>query len=254
MGEHNLTGGVRPYQGQEAYDAMVKEIKAAYDAADFPETIRLIDRHFGNTSYSLGSLFKDEQRRILGEILASTRQDLEHRFRLITERYEPLMRFLQTTGVPMPSALRTASDFVLHADLWSQIHAESLDLPALRPLLREAQNRGDRVLDEDLRFACKNRMEQMIQRIAEQPEDKDQVRLLEQFTEVVSPLSLGMSLWKVQNTYWELLRKVGPSFKERAEHGDTAALEWVAEFSKLGDRLGFSVHQLQLAQPVQMAA
>jgi alpha-amylase/alpha-mannosidase (GH57 family) len=254
MGEHNLTGGVRPFQGQEAYDQMVQEIKTAYDAANFPETIRLIDRHFGDTSYSLGSLFKDEQRRILGEILASTREDLEHRFRLITERYEPLMRFLQSTGVPMPTALRTASDFVLHADLWAAIRAEALDVQALRSLIAEAQKRGDRVLDEDIRFAFKNRMEQLVQQISEEPEDKERIRLLEQLAEAVAPLSLGMNLWKVQNTYWELLRRIGPHMKQRAEQGDPAALEWVTDFSKLGERVGFNVHQLHLAQPVQMAA
>src|SRR5256885_12283306 len=49
-------------------------------------SIRVMDRHFGQTSYSLKSLFKDEQRRILNEILASAREDLEGRFRLITDR------------------------------------------------------------------------------------------------------------------------------------------------------------------------
>ena len=100
MGEHNVTGGVRKFDSTEAYETMFREIKAAYEIADFPETIRLIDRHFGQASYSLKSLFKDEQRRILNEILATTREDIEGRFRLITERYTPLMKFLETAGAP----------------------------------------------------------------------------------------------------------------------------------------------------------
>jgi hypothetical protein len=102
MGEHNLTGGVGHFESEEAFDTMAREIKAAYEAADFPETIRTMDRHFGQAAYSLKSLFKDEQRRILNEILESTREDLESRFRLITERYAPLMRFLQSAGAPCP--------------------------------------------------------------------------------------------------------------------------------------------------------
>ena len=73
------------------------------------------------------------------------------------------------------------------------------------------------MLDEDIRFAFKNRMEQMIQQIAENPEDKDKIPLLEQLAEAVAPLALGMILWKVQNTYWGLLRKQGPAMKQRAE-------------------------------------
>src|SRR5437899_38308 len=117
MGEHNLTGGVRRIESPEAYDAMAAEIKAAYDTSDFPETIRVIDRHFGQAAYSLTSLFKDEQRRILDEIMSSTRDDLESRFRLITERYEPLVKFLQGIGAPSPPALETVFDMVLHSDI-----------------------------------------------------------------------------------------------------------------------------------------
>src|SRR4029077_7761085 len=117
MGEHNLTGGVRKFDSAEAYEAMVREIRTAYEAADFPETIRVIDRHFGQSAYSLTSLFKDEQRRILEEILASTREDLESRFRLITERYEPLVKFLQSLHAPPPPGLETVFDFVLHSDI-----------------------------------------------------------------------------------------------------------------------------------------
>src|SRR5262249_34993560 len=114
MGEHNLTGGVRRFDSPEAYEQMVNELKASFEAADFPQTIRLIDRHFGESSFSLKSLFKDEQRRILNQILANTREDLESRYRLITERYTPLMKFLQDLGAPFPDALQTAADFILH--------------------------------------------------------------------------------------------------------------------------------------------
>src|SRR4029077_11531656 len=135
MGEHNLTGGVRKFDSAEAYEAMVREIRTAYEAADFPETIRVIDRHFGQASYSLKSLFKDEQRRILDEILASTREDLEQRFRLITERYEPLVKFLQGVGAPSPSALEAVFELVLHSDIRREIETAQSDLDRLRSLL-----------------------------------------------------------------------------------------------------------------------
>ena len=46
---------------------MVQEVKAAYEAADFPQVIRLIDRISAKRFHSLKSLFKDEQRRILDD-------------------------------------------------------------------------------------------------------------------------------------------------------------------------------------------
>jgi hypothetical protein len=150
MGEHNLTGGVKRFDGAEAYEAMVRDLEEAFNRADFPELIRRIDRHFGGSNYSLKSLFKDQQRQILNEILTSTREDLESRFRLISQRYTPLMRFLNDLRAPFPSALQAAADFILHRDVRRQFEADQPPDPErLRSLLEEARVRSVEVLDAD---------------------------------------------------------------------------------------------------------
>ncbi len=255
LGEHNLTGGVRFFESKEAYTAVALEVRAAYDRADFPETIRQIDRHFGGTSYSLASLFKDEQRRILDEILVSTREDLESRFRLVVERYAPLLTFLRSNGAPLPTALETITDFVLQADIRQQLQAEPLALDQLRSLLQEAQARSGRMLDASISFAVKNRMEQMMTDLAEDSNNLERMRALEGFAELVMPPSLGLNLWKVQNTYWELIQRVMPDLRQRAAAGSEPALNWVSQFLRLGRQLGFAIKHLEMAAPpVQLAA
>src|SRR5262249_8243591 len=59
LGEHNVTGGVGKFASHEDYERMLNEIKSAYEGADFAESVHAIDRHFGQSSYSLNSLFKD---------------------------------------------------------------------------------------------------------------------------------------------------------------------------------------------------
>jgi len=132
--------------------------QSCFDSGDHPETIRRIDRHFEGTPCSLQSLFKDEQRRILSEILASTKEDLESRFRLITERYTPLMNFLQSVGAPFPQALETAREYVLHEDIRRRLESDPIDFDQLRALIQEAQTRNGRVLDPNISYVVKNRM------------------------------------------------------------------------------------------------
>src|SRR5688500_8492297 len=139
LGEHHATAAVRPFRDEKSYTELAKDLRESFDRADFPETIRNMDRHFGAQSYSLRSLFKDEQRRILNEILASTRQDLENRNRLIAERYTPLMRFLEDLGTPLPPALRTATDFILHIDIVNQFESDQTDIERLNTLLDEVK-------------------------------------------------------------------------------------------------------------------
>jgi hypothetical protein len=255
MGEHNLTGSVRKFDSPEAHDAMVKELKAAYETSDFPETIRVMDRHFGATTYSLKSLFKDEQRRILSEILASAREDLETRFRLITERYEPLAKFLHAAGVPYPGALESVFDLVLHEDIRREIAAEPLNIDKLRSLIEHSRSLNGRVLDADISYAIKTRMERMMQQLREMPEELPIMQALQQFAEAVMHLPLGLNLWKVQNLYWEMLQQIVPQYRERAQNGDGKAADWLNQFATVGEKLSFNVQNVRVQNPaVQMAA
>jgi hypothetical protein len=251
LGEHNLSGAVRKFESQEAYENMFREIKAAFDAADYPETIRLLDRHFGGSTCSLRSLFKDEQRRILSEILASTHEDLESRFRLISERYTPLMNFLQNIGAPLPPALETTREYVLHEDIRRRLEADPIDFDQLKALIQEAQTRNGRVLDASLSFVVKNRMEHMIQELISHPEEIERVQILDRLARLVMPLPMGLNLWKVQNTYWELLQQL--SNHPPGDNAEAAEARMRA-FLELGSTLGFAANSLRMPEPAKIAA
>ncbi|HXT13557.1 MAG TPA: DUF3536 domain-containing protein [Candidatus Angelobacter sp.] len=246
MGEHNLIGGVCKFTSDEAYRAALKEITDVYHAADFPQVIRLIDQHFGSPSYTLKSLFKDEQRKILDGIVATAREDLEGRFRLITERYAPLMKFLESAGAPLPGGLQTAWDLTLRGDIRRQLANGHTDLGHLKTLIQEAQPRGTEVLNADISYAAKNRMERLMQKIAEKPEDVNQVKELEEIARLLMPLPIGLNLAEVQNTYWHLKQTALPEFARRAGNGDAAAKESLDELLALGEKLGFAPQALEL--------
>jgi hypothetical protein len=245
MGEHNLIGGVRKFASPESDAEVAKEISSMYQTADFPQVIRLIDQHYGSPPYTLKSLFKDEQRRILDEIVASAREDLEGRFRLITERYAPLMKFLESAGAPLPGGLQTAWDLTLRSDIRKQLSNGHTDLEHLKALIHEAQPRGIEVLNVDISYAAKQRMERLMQIISEKPEDVSQVKELEEIASLVMPLPIGLNLAEVQNTYWNLKQTALPDFERRAKDGDAAAQESVKELIGLGEKLSFAPQALE---------
>jgi alpha-amylase/alpha-mannosidase (GH57 family) len=245
LGEHNLTGAVRRFESEEVFQAMFHEISAAYESADFPQVIRLIDRHFGTSSYSLKSLFKDEQRRILREIMSSTREDLDSRFRLVVERYAPLMKFLRSAGAPFPAALQTVTDYVLQGDIRAQFEAPQIDLERLRALVVESQGRVPDIFDAEISYTIGQRLERLMEGIAAQPDEVEQIRVLEQVAGIVLPIPMGLNLWRVQNAYWEMLLDVLPKYQDLACQTDEWARRWVEDFLALGRRLGFAVKPLE---------
>jgi len=150
--------------------------------------------------------------------------------------------------------LQTVSDFILHHDLWSQCGADNLDLPRLRDLVHEAQTRRAHLFDADISYCVKNRLEKLMLEVAKAPEDLERIRTLEQLAALVVPIPMGLNLWKVQNTYWEMLQDVAPKYRDRASQGDPAAIEWIQQFGALCERLGFAVTEPPVAHEQQRQA
>jgi alpha-amylase/alpha-mannosidase (GH57 family) len=239
MGEHNLTGAVKEFASVEEFHAAGREVREAFDRGDFPETIRLLDRHFGPSSYSLKSLFKDEQRRIVAEVMATAQEDLEHRFRLITERYTPLMKFLEGIRMPLPQALQTSADFILQTDLHRVLQSELVDLDRLRRLTAQAEQRH--LFQADLSYALKQKLEGIMERLRAAPDDFAVLENLEGLARHVVPLPIGLNLAKTQNAYFAMLQHALPEHRERAAAGDESAREWVRHFLALGRHLQFAL-------------
>jgi hypothetical protein len=155
------------------------------------------------------------------------------------------MKFLRAIGSPLLPGLQTASDFVLQVDIRRELESERLDTDRLKNLIGEAQRRGTEVLDADMSYFAKQRLEQMIEQVASNPADIDRIRILENVAGLIVPLPFGLNLWKVQNKYWEMMQAVLPEYKYRAGKGDEQAQAWMQHFVSLGERLGFDVKHLQ---------
>lgn len=249
LGEHNLSGAIGTFADNEAYQQMCRELKEAFERADFPETIRLMDRHFGRTHYSLKSLFKDDQRRILEEILRSTREDLDSRFRAISERYTPLMKFLRDLRIPLPEGLDLASNLALRMDIRQEFQADLPNVDRLKHLVQEAKDRNVNVFDEDLAYAVKIRMETLLEKIANEPGDPEFTEKVAGIAAIAQTLPLDLNWWRVQHIFWKTLQSTVPGFQARAHGGDEHARRWLEQFRNLGEQLHFAPHLVEVPEP-----
>src|SRR5260370_28149008 len=71
MGDHHVNCGVQEFLGDMPDPSLTREAVEGFRRADFAEVIRFMDRRFGESNYSLWSLFRDEQRKVLEQILTS---------------------------------------------------------------------------------------------------------------------------------------------------------------------------------------
>lgn len=240
MGEHNLNCGVRFFQSAEQYNLLVQETKAVFERADFPELIRVMDKHFGQTNYSLKNLFRDEQYKVLNQILATTREEIHNTYRLLTDRYAPLTRFLSDIRVPPLHSLAPATEFVINAELRKQFANGHLDAERVKSLLAEARTNNAVLETDTLAFEVKKHLDRLSDELLKSPENFDVLQRLIGSAALVKILPFGVNLWKPQNVYDQLAAKVLPEMKVRA---DEKSKTWTEKFQTLGEQLGFHVQR-----------
>ncbi|HEX8619911.1 MAG TPA: DUF3536 domain-containing protein, partial [Thermoanaerobaculia bacterium] len=234
LGETELTGGVRPAGHPEDYDQVRRELVEAMEPGGIPTVIRLLDLHFGAMPISIRSLFRDEQRRVLHELVRTTLEEAESAFRQLHERYDPIMRFHTRLGVPVPKVLQTAAEFDLNLQIRKLLEGE-LGAPAtIEARLREARDQGV-VLDEATLLAFRDAAERAAECFRERPEDLDRLESLETIIDLLADAGLEVDLRRVQNRYYRMRSTVRPVMAIA-----DGWREWLTRFDALGEKLSLT--------------
>jgi hypothetical protein len=244
IGDNSMSAGVAHYEGDESYARLKEDIVAPFTRADFPEIVRIFDRYFGDSTYSLRSIFHDDQRKIVDIILRSTLTEAEAVYRQLYETHAPMMRFLADLRIPPPRFLQAAGEFALNCALREAFeNLDSNDPVRLRAILDEAQSMNVRLDSATLAFTLTGTIERLSQRLVEEPENVGLIQRIEQASSLAEELPFEINVWKAQNSYYELLQRFFPDFSERAQRDDPAAREWLSHFVALGRNLHVRVEE-----------
>jgi hypothetical protein len=238
FGDHNITAGVRPFQGGVAYSQMKEETAAAFARADLPEALRALDRHFGELTYSLRSLFRDEQRKVLESILGATVSESEGSYRQIFEHHAPLMRFLKDIGHPIPPSFQAAAELVINANTRTLLVEQPISESRLSEALADAQEWQVLLSEAELVYAAQQTLQSLASEFAAHPDDRQRLSDLEASASAAVLLPFRLDLADVQNRFWSVLQARYADYVRRASEHDNPALDWLNHFRRLGAVLG----------------
>ncbi len=241
LGETELTGGVRAAMPPDEYAALKEELLGAMQPGGIPGVIRLLDAFFAETSLSVRSLFRDEQRRIFNMLCNSTLEEAESAFRQLHERYDPLMRFHARLGIPIPKVLQMAAEFDVNVQLRKLLDEESPALTEIESRLREARDEGV-TLDETTLMSLEQAIERAADRFREHPEDLDRLETYEALVGAVREAQLNVNMRHPQNEYYLMKESIRPAFA--ANNGSRESQRWLELFDALGDKLSVSPEAL----------
>ena len=199
------------------------------------------------TSYSLTSLFADEQHRILRTILNQTIGEMEDSLRKIYEDHASLLHFLTDAGMNPPPALALAASFAINASLRREIESDPFDADVVADLLLRAANDHVNLDSQIISFAAGQRMKKAMVKLEAATADGHPAASLSALHEALAvahiirfmPFEVG--IWQAQNIWNDMLRRTDTAYWQ---------VDWKADFKKLGVAMNIAVDELVIEEGV----
>ncbi|MFT4114866.1 DUF3536 domain-containing protein [Silvibacterium sp.] len=247
FGDQNITAAVKQWNEAEApaYADFVQEVRTAVIRADFPSVVRLFDRFFPGPSYSIQSLFRDEQLRIVDMILKTTMSEVEDSLINIYRDQSALLHFLSQSKLPRPAALSAAANFAINAGIRRALENKPIDAIELRSYLGLARADGVELNKQLLGYIADEKMKEAMVELqddvdegAEGTADLENALLV---ARTISELPFELNLWKAQNIWYDIYRRMGQSCSI-----DPTA--WCRRFFELGRLMRISVGELVIEE------
>ena len=223
FGDHNIAGGVSQFERTEDYDQLKASLVDSFSKADTTQVLQALTERFSNRTFSLRTLFRDEQRKIVDLILKESLATAAAAYRSIYENQAPLIRFLTGLGIPVPAAFQSAAEIALNSQLKQAFEQRDPDLDAIQNYLKEAVATNIALDVPGLEYAFRRRLETEAAFFASKPTNLEMVQKLTTLLKFASTLPFPMVLWEVQNICYRPVITTMDELREQTQSGNEAA-------------------------------
>jgi alpha-amylase/alpha-mannosidase (GH57 family) len=235
FGDHNVSGGVREFTDQAGFARVSSALSEAFGRGDTAEVLQLLDSGFEHNLYSLKSLFRDDQHKILQIILQSTLAQAESVVRQQYGEYAPLMRFLADLHVEQPKLFRTLAESALNSELQHALKAGERE--HARKLIAAATEVNIALDGAGHEFVVRKQLEESARSFAADPHSLEKLQALETAVSFAQQLPFSLNLSEVQNLCFGQLQAALGEAQQNAASGDEPAKSWIAHAHTLADSL-----------------
>jgi alpha-amylase/alpha-mannosidase (GH57 family) len=243
LGDHNIYGGVKEYAGNGQFDEVTDNMRTAFDKADIPEVIRIMEKYFGSHSYSMWHLFKDDQRKILdkSQILKQPLQTAETFYKQIYENNYTTLTYVRELNIPIPKPLALAIEYTINTEMQKVFDGPDMDIEKLESLIKETKKWNIDLDTTMIGLKVSSWVNKSITALDEKPEDVDLLDLVERVVGMLRGLNGAWDFWQAQNVYYRIGKSTCAIMHKRKKAGDEGAERWMTLYNKLGDHFNVKI-------------
>ncbi len=243
LGDHNISGGLADFKDEETFSSMRQELWTGFERGDTTGIIRLMGKHFGMNNFSIWHLFRDEQRKVIHEILEFNHVGIEASYRKIYEDNNPVMNFLSSINIPIPKPIFLAVEHIVNVDMKRVFEKNEVDVEKLKRLILEANRWGIHLDTAALKYEVSLWVTSLMEKAQQDPTDFSPFVRITDVLGLLESLSLNLDLWKAQNVYFSLKEQRSAAMDARVKSGDESGKKWFDAFKDLGEKLRIKVNE-----------
>jgi len=234
LGQNHIIGNSSSYMADEDFEQMKEEITISFNESQVAEIIGIMQRYFGPEKFSLWNLFKDEQRKVLNEIVMKDVLQAEDSFRRIYNRNYSIMTVMSNARLPIPAVLIKNLENVINSDIRHFFENGNMYPNRLENLAADAIKWKITLDKTTISFAASAKMYQLMRGLRPEDQDYKLIDIILRVFKVMEELDIELDLWEFQNEYFSM----GKHLLEHTHHlnfpDQKSKMEWIRKFVELG--------------------
>ena len=234
LGQNHIIGNSSSFIEDADFEQMQAELTEAFNNSQVAEVIGIMQIYFGPEKFSLWNLFKDEQRKVLNQIVQKDVLQAEESFRSIFNRNYNIMTVMSDARLPIPPVLVKNLENVINTDLRHLFENGAVNISRLDQLAQDARKWEVELDKTTIAFAASQKMLQLIQSIQLQDTDIRLMDVMIRVFEVMEELDIELDLVEFQNAYFSQGKQLLGNTELLRFGQQGRKLDWIKKYSEIG--------------------
>lgn len=208
LGQNHILGNSSSFIEAAQYDKMKTELTEAFNNSKVADVIGIMQTYFGPEKFSLWNLFKDEQRKVLDQIIRSDVEQAEKEFRSIYQRNYNILLVMNEARLPVPKALLNNLENVINTDLRHIFENGTLHPARLEQLSADALRWQVKIDKTSIAYAAAEKVYHMLRVLDYGDAGLRELDLILSVFNELAKLEVELDLVEIQNEYFQKGKRI----------------------------------------------
>lgn len=234
LGDTNIKGGIKKLDN--SLNQIQDELNNVFEIGDITQVLSLIDQYFDNT-FTLWDIFRDEQRKVLDQILESNYANVEASYRQIYNDNYSTMSFLKHLNIQIPEAIYMSAQHVLTLEMNNMLRSDNINIQQLDKTIDDINKWGVSINQSALTYLADKLLSKLLSEFSDQLNDIESLKYIENILSSISRLQISKNFRKSQDIYFRINKDSIEEINEKINSEDQENQDWSRLFNNVGEYL-----------------